>query len=36
LDLAAYDAYNQGLLKDDNYEISKEDIIQRLPEVNMG
>jgi len=36
LDLAAYDAYNQGLLKDDTYEISKEDILQRLPEVNIS
>ena len=36
LDLAAYDVYNQGRLKEDACEISKEDILQRLPEVNLA
>ena len=35
LDLSAYDAYHQGKLQDDEYEISKADIKQRLPEVNL-
>jgi tryptophan synthase beta chain len=35
LDLSAYDAYHQGKLQDDDYEISKADIEQRLPEVNL-
>lgn len=36
LDLSAYDAYHQGLLQDDDYEITKKDIRQRLPEVNLA
>lgn len=36
LDLAAYDAYNQGQLQEDTCEISREDILQRLPEVNLA
>jgi tryptophan synthase beta chain len=35
LDLSAYDAYHQGKLQDDEYEISKTDIAQRLPEVTL-
>jgi tryptophan synthase beta chain len=35
LDLSAYDAYHQGKLQDDDYEISKADIAQRLPEVTL-
>ena len=35
LDLSAYDAYNQGMLQEDSYEITKEDIRRRLPEVNL-
>jgi len=35
LDLAAYDSYNQGQLQEDTCEISREDILQRLPEVNL-
>jgi tryptophan synthase beta chain len=34
LDLAAYDAYNQGQVVDDTLEISREEIMARLPEVN--
>ena len=36
LDLAAYDVYNQGRLKEDACEITREDILQRLPEVNLA
>ena len=36
LDMASYDAYNQGRLKEDSYEITKDDIRQRLPEVNLA
>jgi tryptophan synthase beta chain len=34
LDLAAYDAYNQGQVVDDTLEISREEVMARLPEVN--
>ncbi len=36
LDMASYDAYNQGRLKEDSYDITKDDIRQRLPEVNLA
>ena len=36
LDLSAYDAYHQGLLQEDSYEITREDILRRLPEVNLA
>ncbi len=36
LDLAAYDAYNQGNLIDDTLEISAEDILPHLPKVDLG
>ncbi|QRN84201.1 TrpB-like pyridoxal phosphate-dependent enzyme [Chloroflexota bacterium] len=36
LDMASYDAYNQGRLKEDGYEITKDDIRQRLPEINLA
>ena len=35
LDLSAYDAYNQGHVVDDTLEITKEDIISRLPKVDL-
>jgi len=34
LDLAAYDAFNQGLVVDDTLEITKEEIRSRLPKVD--
>jgi tryptophan synthase beta chain len=33
LDLAAYDAYNQGRVVDDTLEITQDEIIARLPQV---
>jgi tryptophan synthase beta chain len=36
LDLAAYDAFNQGHLVDDSLDISPEDIRPHLPEVASG
>ena len=35
LDLAAYDAYNQGKVVDDTLEITHEEILARLPEVRV-
>ena len=35
LDLAAYDAYNQGKVVDDTLEITREEIKARLPKVNL-
>ncbi len=35
LDLAAYDAFNQGLVVDDTLEITKEEIRSRLPKVEL-
>ncbi len=35
LDLAAYDAYNQGKVVDDTLEITREEIMARLPEVSI-
>lgn len=36
LDMASYDAYNKGRLKENSYDITKDDIRQRLPEVNLA
>jgi tryptophan synthase beta chain len=36
LDLAAYDAYNQGHLIDDALDITAEDILPHLPKVDLG
>ena len=36
LDLSAYDAYNQGLLVDDVYEISQDEIKNHLPSVKVN
>jgi tryptophan synthase beta chain len=33
LDLAAYDAYNQGMVVDDTLEITQDEIKARLPQV---
>ena len=35
LDLAAYDAYNQGKVVDDTLEVTHEEILARLPKVKM-